>query len=198
MSSKAHLLAGNPSKPKPASPKKLRPGLGGLFEAFRFNGLLPPLTCFAGLRTTAKSWSVQASVPPATARIEQGRLGGSRPKEQHCQECPLLLETAGFEPDHRFSDIGDCQSGLARRACHGWVVVCQVRCSYRLKATRDIADIRPILSALRLRLSARPCLTRVYQAMTKKKIWSGKSKFLKAIAQRKDGLSSLLPTLALA
>jgi hypothetical protein len=35
----------------------------GLFEAFRFNGLLPPLTCFAGLRTTAKSWSVQASVP---------------------------------------------------------------------------------------------------------------------------------------
>ena len=62
----------------------------------------------------------------------------------------------------------------------------------------DIADIRPILSALRLRLSARPWLTRVYQAMTKKKIWSGKSKFLKAIAQRKDGLSSLLPTLALA
>jgi hypothetical protein len=34
--------------------------------------------------------------------------------------------------------------------------------------------------------------------MTKEKIWSGKSKFLKAIAQRKDGLSSLLPTLALA
>jgi excisionase family DNA binding protein len=62
----------------------------------------------------------------------------------------------------------------------------------------DIADIRPILSTLRLRLRVRPWLTRVYQAMTKKKIWSGKSKFLKAIAQRKDGLSSLLPTLALA
>src|SRR4030088_1363667 len=55
-----------------------------------------------------------------------------------------------------------------------------------------------ILSTLRLRLRVRPWLTRVYQAMTKKKIWSGKSKFLKAIAQRKDGLSSLLPTLALA
>jgi hypothetical protein len=41
-------------------------------------------------------------------------------------------------------------------------------------------------------------VARVYQAMTKKKIWSGKSRFLKAIAQRKDGLSSLLPTLALA
>jgi hypothetical protein len=56
----------------------------------------------------------------------------------------------------------------------------------------------PILSTLRLRLRVRPWLTRVYQAMTKKKIWSGKSKFLKAIAQRKDRLSSLLPTLALA
>jgi hypothetical protein len=43
----------------------------------------------------------------------------------------------------------------------------------------------PILSTLRLRLRVRPWLTRVYQAMTKKKIWSGKSKFLKAIAQRK-------------
>jgi hypothetical protein len=56
----------------------------------------------------------------------------------------------------------------------------------------------PILSTLRLRLRVRPWLTRVYQAMTKKKIWSGKSKFWKAIVQRKDGLSSLLPTLALA
>jgi hypothetical protein len=62
----------------------------------------------------------------------------------------------------------------------------------------DIADIRPDLVHAAPTASRKTVAYARVSSDDQKKIWSGKSKYLKAIAQRKDGLSSLLPTLALA
>jgi len=51
----SRLSSRKSDKTEASKPEKVATRSWGLFEAFRFNELLPPLACFAGFRTMAKS-----------------------------------------------------------------------------------------------------------------------------------------------